>query len=130
MPLTKLVLSNLATRPARTALTVAAVAFSVSLVVAVTSGYRSAEGAIYKYLVAYMGATDAQITDKADFRAGLPEALVAQIRSDPAVKSAVARLETDTGFLDKEGRPVSGGAAQLTGIDRPADADIVRTPLN
>ena len=48
-----------------------------------TSGYRSAEGAIYKYLVAYMGATDAQITDKADFRAGMPESLVAQIRSDP-----------------------------------------------
>jgi putative ABC transport system permease protein len=130
MALTKLVLSNLSTRRARTALTVAAVAFSVSLVVAVTSGYRSAEGAIYKYLVTYMGSTDAQITDKSDFRAGIKEDLVTQLRADPLVKSAVGRLETDTGMLDKDGKPVSGRAAQLIGIDRPADVDITRTPLN
>lgn len=130
MPLTRLVLSNLSTRRARTALTVAAVAFSVSLVVAVTSGYTSAEAAIYKYLVAYMGATDIQITDKADFRAGITESLVGDLRKDPAVKSAVGRLETDTGMLDTSGKPVSGRAAQLIGIERPADADVARTPMN
>ena len=49
MALLKLVLSNLATRRARTALTVAAVAFSVSLVVAVTSGYRQYRDEVERY---------------------------------------------------------------------------------
>ncbi|HEY7116403.1 MAG TPA: FtsX-like permease family protein [Tepidisphaeraceae bacterium] len=130
MPLGKLVRSNLATRKVRTALTVGAIALAVSLVVAVTSGYKSAEGAILKYLVTYMGSTDVQVTDKADFRAGVSEDLVTQIRKDPAVRLAVGRLETDTGLIDAAGKPVFGRAAQLIGVDRPADVDIVRTPVD
>ena len=65
MPLTKLVLSNLKSRKVRTALTIAAVALALSLVVAVTSGYKSADAAIYEYLVTYMGSTDAQIGNRA-----------------------------------------------------------------
>jgi len=126
MPLTKLVTSNLATRKARTALTVAAIAFSVSLVVAVTSGYQSAEGAIYKYLIAYMGATDVQITHRNDFRQGVSESLVDELRKDPAVKIAFGRLETDTGLIDAQGKPIAGRAAQLIGVDRPTDVDITR----
>jgi len=130
MALSKLVLSNLVTRKVRTALTVAAIALSVSLVVAVTSGYKSAEGAIYKYLINYMGATDVQITHRNDFRQGIPENLVEQLRQDPAVKVAFGRFETDTGLLDKEGKPIPGRAAQLIGVDRPTDVDITRSPTD
>src|SRR5438046_2190485 len=127
MPLSKLVISNFTTRKVRTALTVAAIALSVSLVVAVTSGYTSAEGAIFKYLITYMGATDVQITHKNDFRQGVKEDLIEQLRKDPDVKIAFGRLETDTGLLDAEGKPISGRAAQLIGVDRPTDVDITRS---
>jgi putative ABC transport system permease protein len=129
MSLNKLVTSNLTTRKARTALTVAAVALSVSLVVAVTSGYRSAEAAILQYLVQYLGATDVQITHKNDFREGVSEDLVTRLRQDPAVDRAFGRIETDTGMLDKDGNPVPGRAAQLIGVDRPTDADVARAPI-
>jgi putative ABC transport system permease protein len=130
MPLSKLVTSNLATRKVRTALTIAAIALSVSLVVAVTSGYKSAEGAIYKYLITYMGATDVQITHKNDFRQGVAETLIDQLRRDPDVKTAVGRLETDTGMIDAQGKPIPGRAAQLIGVDRPTDVDITRSPTD
>lgn len=125
--LSHLVLSNLATRKVRTALTIAAIALSVSLVVAVTSGYKSAEGAIYKYLITYMGATDVQITHKNDFRQGVTETLIDELRRDPEVKTAFGRLETDTGMLDAQGKPIFGRAAQLIGVDRPTDVDITRS---
>src|SRR5690242_14831216 len=115
MALSKLVLANLRTRKVRTTLTVAAIALSVSLVVAVTSGYKSAEGAIYKYLINYMGATDVQITHRNDFRQGMKDDLVAELRKDPDVKLAFGRFETDTGLVDAQGKPVPGRSAQLIG---------------
>jgi putative ABC transport system permease protein len=130
MLLTKLVISNFATRRVRTVLTLAAVALAVSLVVAVTTGYSSVEGAIYKYLATYMGATDAQIENGADWHKGIPESLVGQIRQDPDVAHVIGRFETDTGLLDKDGKYVTGPAAELIGVDRPTDDDIIRTPIN
>src|SRR3954468_17374750 len=130
MPLLKLAASNLTTRKVRTALTLAAIALSVSLVVAVTSGYKSAEAAIYRYLVTYMGSTHVQITHQNDFRQGVKEELVEQIRRDPEVSRAFGRLETDTGMLDKEGKPVPGRSAQLIGVDRPTDDDVIRAPTD
>src|SRR3954471_18825022 len=121
MSLRKLVTSNLTTRKVRTGLTLAAVAVSVSLIVAVTSGYKSAEGAIYKYLIQYLGSTDAQITHRNDFRAGINEALIHDLRKDPTVARAFGRLEADTGMIDKEGKPIPARSAQLIGIDRPTD---------
>ena len=59
MVLRRLAISNLLTHRVRTALTVAAIALSVSLVVAVTSGYASAEGAAHHYLNKYLGSADA-----------------------------------------------------------------------
>jgi putative ABC transport system permease protein len=129
MSLKRLVTSNLSTRKVRTGLTVAAIALSVSLVVAVTSGYKSVEGAAYNFLVAYMGSTDVQVTHKNDARQGVDESLVARMRQDPAVERAYGRLETDTGMLDAQGKPVPSRSAQLIGVDRPADDDIQRTPI-
>jgi putative ABC transport system permease protein len=130
MSLQRLVISNISTRKVRTLLTISAVALAVSLVVAVTSGYKSFEGAIYKFLITYLGTTDVQITHKSDFRATIPESLIEDLRKDRDVAAAFGRLETDTGLVDKEGKPVPGRVAQLIGLDRPIDSDITRTRMN
>ena len=83
MSLQRLVISNFAHRKVRTILTISAVALAVSLVVAATSGYRSLEGAIYKYLSTYLGTTDVQITHKMDFRATISESIVQELQKAP-----------------------------------------------
>src|SRR5688572_11388178 len=124
MAVRKLILSNFRTRRIRVALTVAAIALSVSLVVAVTSGYKSAEAAAHKFLTQYMGSTDAQISRTNDFRAGTRESLVDELRQDPDVRRVVGRLEVESGLLDKEGKPISARAAQLIGLRRPDDTKV------
>ena len=124
MALIKLVLSNFTTRKVRTALTLAAVALAVSLVVAVTTGYESVEGAIFKYLSGFLGATDVSISNSGDWRKGMPQSLVGEIAKDPDVVHVFGRFETESGLLDKDGQYVTGPAAELIGVDRPTDDDI------
>ena len=130
MSLQRLVISNFSHRKVRTVLTISAVALAVSLVVAVTSGYRSLEGAIVNYLSIYLGTTDCQITHKQDFRATIPQSVVEELRKDRDVAAAFGRLETDTGLVDKQGKPIPGRVAQLIGLDRPIDNDVTRTRMN
>jgi ABC-type antimicrobial peptide transport system permease subunit len=59
--LLRLALSNFRVHKMRFALTAAAVTLSVSLVVAVTSGYATAEGAAKYFLNKYLGSTVAEI---------------------------------------------------------------------
>ena len=61
MVVAKLAWSNFVSRKARAALTIAAVALSVSLVVSVTSGYASVEAAARQFLGQIMGRTDFSI---------------------------------------------------------------------
>jgi putative ABC transport system permease protein len=121
MVLRRLAISNFTARKSRVALTVAAIALSVSLVVSVTSGYASVEAAAFKFLSTYLGAHDAQITRSYDPRKGIDESVVDQLRADPDVKSAIARLELETGLIDIQGRPVPGRPASVIGIRRPDD---------
>src|SRR5688572_22064599 len=93
MVLLKLALSNITTRKVRVALTVAAIALSVSLVVSVTSGYASVEAAVYHYLAQYMGSTDVEITKQNSPGDGSPDTILAQLRADPDVLKADGRYE-------------------------------------
>src|SRR5947209_9475377 len=79
----KLAISNFAVRKMRVALTVSAIALSVSLVVAVASGYASLEEAAFRFLSQYMGGTDATILRQNDPVGGVPESLVQELRNDP-----------------------------------------------
>lgn len=97
MVLPKLVLSNFLNRKARVALTLAAIALSVSLVVSVTSGYTSIEAAAYKFFTRYLGSTDAVITNT-NYGNGVPEDLIAQLKADPRVKNAIGRYESENIF--------------------------------
>jgi putative ABC transport system permease protein len=118
MFLPKLALSNLVAHKTRVALTIAAIALSVSLVVAVTSGYASIEAAAYKFFTHYLGTTDATITSS-NYGSGVPESLVNQLRADPRVKQAVGRFETEKGLLSEPSR-----VAEVIGIRMPDDQQI------
>src|SRR4030095_8468674 len=105
MVLRRLILSNLANRKARAALTVAAIALSVSLVVSVTTGYASVEAAIYKYLNLYMGTVDVEIIRANDPSVGSPDALVRALRADPDVQRVDGRYETGGTLATADGTP-------------------------
>jgi putative ABC transport system permease protein len=138
MVLAKLAISNFRVRKVRSALTVAAIALSVSLVVAVTSGYRSMEGAALKFLNEFMGEADAFILPANDIQGKVPESLVTELKEDWSVREAVGRLESQRVMERKDteeiaaraakgDRTAAGGLAaaqinvQLIGIRRPGD---------
>ena len=120
MVLRRLILSNLAHRKARAALTVAAIALSVSLVVSVTTGYASVEAAIYKYLNLYMGTVDVEIIRANDPSVGSPDALVRALRADPDVQRVDGRYETGGTLATADGTP-SPTRVAVIGVRRPQD---------
>ena len=125
----KLVLSNFTARRSRVALTVAAVALSVSLVVSVTGGYASLFEAVFSYLNQYMGATDARITCP-NSTYGIPGSILAEVRKDPAVRQADGRIEAGSSVADPEpDRPTHRKGISLVGIDRPSDLRVDRLKL-
>ncbi len=66
----------------------------MSLVVSTTSGYASVEAAVYKYLNQYMGSVDAELYRTQDPAAGMPESLLADLRTDPDVEQVDGRYES------------------------------------
>ena len=119
MVLRKLAVSNFLMRKVRVALTVAAIALSVSLVVAVTSGYASAVEAAHFYLNRFLGATDVLVTRQG--YTSFPQSIVEQLERDPDVSAVNPRLDTSTGLVDARGELVSNGGAQIVGLRRPQD---------
>ncbi len=124
MFLPHLAISNLRVHKVRLALTVAAIALSVSLVVSVTSGYASVRAAAFKFLAQYIGTTDAQITRRNESRGGISEDLLTQISQDPAVEEADGRLEMEIGLMNSAGAPLAGRSAQVIGVSRPRDTRV------
>lgn len=124
MFLRKLVISNLTTRRTRVALTIAAVALSVSLVVSVTSGYASVVAALNKYIDRYVGTIDAQISRVNDPRGGLKATIVDGLRADPDVKRVEGRVEVTAPLLATDGKPLDGRMVSVIGVDRPTDTRI------
>ncbi len=125
-----LAISNFRNRRVRLALTVTAILLSVSLVVAVTSGYASMHAAAQQYLQRYLGNTDATIT-----RGGQPigEDILARMAADPAVAGAVGRLEFESRIIqfgEEDHGAMEGLAAQVIGISRPGDSRVDSMEMN
>ena len=118
MVISKLAFSNLLVHRARSILTASAIALSVSLVVAVTSGYASVESMAYKFASRYMGSADAVITKRGLSSNLFSETTVDELRKDPAVKRVTGRLEVDNVFTDEKGETHK---QHLVGIRRPID---------
>src|SRR5689334_17447828 len=127
--LLKLITSNFAVHKTRLALTVAAVALSVSLVVAVTGGFATVNRIALKFLTSIMGSTDATVMHVNDTRAGVDEKLIGDLRADPDCKTVVGRLETDVRLLDPKGEPLTGRPTQVVGIRRPDDTEVDRLQM-
>jgi len=125
-----LITSNFATRKARLALTVAAVALSVSLVVSVTSGFTTINQVAQRFLGQIMGTTDATIMRQTDARAGVDEKIIDTLKADPDVQTAVGRLETDIVLLDRRGLPSPGRPTQAIGVRAPGDTEVARLNVN
>src|SRR5688572_11756862 len=119
MVLLKLAVSNFLARKARVALTVAAIALSVSLVVSVTSGYASVEAAVYKYLSQYMGSTDVEITKQNNPSGGVSDEILDHLRADPDVAKVDGRYELGA-LAASAGSPKPTRAAVI-GLRRPDD---------
>jgi putative ABC transport system permease protein len=127
MAISKITLSSLFSRKARLILTVLAIALSVSLVIAVTSGYTSAEAAVMRYFTEFMGSTDIKINREPGQQGNIKESIVDALNRDRDVKLAIGRLETDTGIVDLNGKPILGHELQtatLIGVKLPQDAEI------
>lgn len=121
MALLKLTVSNLTNRKVRVALTVLAIALSVSLVVGVTTGYKSVESAAFKFLNTFLGSTDAQVTYEGH-QARVPERVLEEVRDDEAVRGAVGRLETEVHLGERR-------RTQVKGIARPVDREVEKLKL-
>src|SRR5262245_27449432 len=118
-----LALSNFRIHKIRVALTIAAIALSVSLVVAVTSGYSSVQGAAQKGLATFLGSADAQITRRHERGGTFDQRLLADLRADPDVADAQGRLET-TGTLVRPDGQLAAGLVDLMGVQRPEDRTV------
>lgn len=106
MIMLRLVFAQLNVRRVRTCLTAAAVALSVSLVVAVTSGYASAESSIVRFFTRYMGGNDIQITRKGVVTAGIDQSVLAAVERDEDVSQVIGRLENQMRLVNKAGVPM------------------------
>lgn len=127
MALAKLAFSNFVNRKARVALTVAAIALSVSLVVAVTSGYASAEAAARVFLAQFFGSTDFAVERANSVEGGVPESVVQHLRDDPAVRRVVGRIETRTRLIGRDGKVmVDHSTADLRGVNPLTDDAVAR----
>jgi putative ABC transport system permease protein len=123
-PLTHLAWSNFAVRKVRTALTVAAVALSVSLVVAVTSGYKSMEASALRFLDTYIGAADAMVVPANEIQGLIPEKLVKELAADPAVRQVAGRLESERTIDWKTQGRNERIEVNLIGVRRPDDTTV------
>ncbi len=121
--LLRLVIANLLTRKMRSVLTGLAIGLSVALVVAMTSGFKAVEMAAGSYLGRYMGAIDAEIGRTNDPARGIDQSLLDELRADPDVKLAVARLRSDAPLphLRHAGPTAPHNRASLIGVERGVD---------
>ena len=121
--LVSLVSKNLFARKTRTVLTGLAIAASVALIVAMTSGIAAFEKSALGFMDRFMGAVDVEISQPGD-RGGLDDAFLADLRKDPAVRHVMVRLNGETPLPTT--RPsLFGNRVSVNGVDRVTDE-----PLN
>ncbi|MGA2229440.1 MAG: FtsX-like permease family protein [Tepidisphaeraceae bacterium] len=120
-----LIKSTFAARRVRTLLTTLAIALSVSLVVAVTSGYASVESAALAYLNRYLGSADGEISRPQTLTDGtVPQRIINELFKDPDIRRVTGRLEVYSDLFDKNGKPIDKSTFHVIGIGRPQDTRI------
>jgi len=111
-------------RRGRTALLIAAVGLAASLVVAVTSGMRTAQASLDAAVARAMGATDARVVHR--YAQPFDEALLAEVRAWPGVARAAGRLNASITLSNEAARDDAGrprkSTVQCRGVDPAEDA--------
>ncbi len=120
MLILSLALNELRQRKVRSALTVAAVAMAVSLVIAMTGGFASLRATAYQVLGGFYGQMDVLFAPQEQRGVLLSESLAQFIAADPRVQLADPRLVTDA-TLQNRGGGILGAftnpsTARLVGI--------------
>lgn len=118
MAIARLAIANFKTRWPRFALTILAVAVSVALVVSITSGYASIEGAIRNFVADYIGNIDFEITRPDDPRPAIPPDVIEGIANDPRVAHFTSRVEAMVTPIDRAGAPLLQGRMMLFGVEK------------
>jgi putative ABC transport system permease protein len=125
MVLRKLVISGFSVHRIRAGLTISAIALSVSLVVAVTTGYSSSIAAAQKYLGFYMGNFDLSISrSKGDPHGTFSESLANDLRRDSQVALVLTRYGSSSLLLDEAGKRIPMRPAEVIGLRRPEDTAV------
>ncbi len=124
----RLTLANLLRRPARTLLTVAAIALSVALVVSTTSGYASTELAIRGFIDDFFGSDDLRVDQRSD-AGGIPESYIDELVQEPDVASAYGRLSVSRQLSGPDGKLIAT-KFDVLGVDPQADGYLSRLPLD
>lgn len=127
MVIPKLAISEFIHHKTRVVLTVLAIALSVSLVVAVTSGYSSIEASVFRYFTKYMGSTDVDITRTGEHKGGISEKIVEELKRDPNVYTVNGRLETTVKPVNLKGEAVGEAEllnASIVGVKLPDDLEV------
>ncbi len=126
MAILKLTSSTLLSHKTRAVLTCLAIAMSVSLVVAMTSGYTSAKAAVLQFIFEYLGSTDLELTRKGDYRQGIDESLLETMRRDDRINHATGRIEVIPQMLRAGAARGPWFAAQVVaiGVQLPEDGEI------
>lgn len=125
----RLARQNMMARKTRALLTIAAIAFSVSLVVSVTTGYASLKAGVYGFIARFIGSYDARIDLATERTDGLPLDLLERVRADRDVRRAVPRVEFDQ-VLVKPGRGIWDPRPTFcVGLDPQIDDAVQNLPL-
>src|SRR5688572_12630443 len=117
----KLAVSNFLARKVRAALTVAAIALSVSLVVSVTTGYESFRAPRRMFMDQWLGNVDPQVRRPNVPRGTVTERVVHALNADSDwVRRATGRVEIESTVHDHRGIPVRGPRVQVFGVAPPS----------
>lgn len=127
LPILRLAAANFRARATRVALTIAAVALSVALVVAITSGYASIEKVVRSFVEDFIGSVDFEVTSVDDPRPAIAPTLLAALRADPRVEKVTGRIEVFATPDDKTGEPLAAARLMLYGLEDDPSS-LGRTP--
>ena len=120
MAITRLLINDLRHRKTRCFLTIAAVGISVSLVVAMTSGFASLKATAYQVLGTFYGQVDVTVEPREEDAHWFDERLVQAIRADPRVVSVRTQLTARGTFGNDLGQRTAG-PVELVGMEPVAD---------
>lgn len=125
----RLLLADLRGHKVRSFLTIMAVALAVSLVVSMTSGFRSITGATRDSMSQFYGAADVVFTPFDSSIGYVTAPVIEAVRADPRVKAVKRRLGTRLTPFNAAGKPAPGIQPDVMGIEVGGEMGHLMSPM-